>query len=211
VKRIALLAGAVLALSLVTAPAALAADNETKACKDARVAEAKALTELRDAKDERQRVKLSAELKVELGADGKPDPDKIPGSITIGGLSVEFDGLAKVSAKEQAGLDVGAKEIDRAQRDYDKAVEKRKDKCDGDDVETTTTPPPTTVVEDNDVDCDEVSDEEAQRILDADRNDPNDLDQDNDNIACEDDEILPANDDEVVVPNGGVATGGGPA
>lgn len=63
-----------------------------------------------------------------------------------------------------------------------------------------------------DVDCGEVSDAEAQRILDADRSDPNNLDTDNDGIACEDDEVLnPPPSVTVVVPRGGVATGGGPA
>lgn len=133
----------------------------------------------------------------------------------------------------QKDFDQATDERDRTRKQADKEnadqLQRKADKTDAADLQkrvneaqddvnrlcggVTTTP----AVPDTDVDCDEVSPEEAQRILNADRSDPNNLDQDNDGIACEVDEILPDDDNgvtvnnNVAVPSGGVATGGGPA
>ena len=101
-----------------------------------------------------------------------------------------------------------------------KAAAERRDEACNDDPAPTTSPAPTTTAPaptattpppaPADVDCGEVSDAEAQRLLDSDRVLYADLDRDGDGIACEDD-IRIDNDVDVVVPNGGVNTGGGPA
>jgi len=195
-NRTALLAGAVLALSVLTASPALAQDD-SNACDKARIAEGNALTDLRSAKDDRERVRLAAEARDAT-------------TITVGDITVVIDGEVKISGAERVGLDALKGRIDRLDRKYVDAVEKRKDKCDDPAPTSTVTTTPATPAPDDDVDCDEVSDEEAQRILDADRNDPNDLDSDDDGVACEEDVIV-GNDDEVVIPSGGVNTGGGPA
>jgi hypothetical protein len=61
----------------------------------------------------------------------------------------------------------------------------------------------------DDINCDEVTGDQAQAIYEADRSDPNNLDGDNDGIACEDNprdyETVTANYDGY--PHGGVATG----
>lgn len=68
----------------------------------------------------------------------------------------------------------------------------------------TTTPAPT--LPPADINCDDVTDAEAQRILDADPSDPNRLDGDNDGDACDDED---SNFSDVGrAPRGGVATGG---
>nr|WP_246326563.1 excalibur calcium-binding domain-containing protein [Actinomycetospora corticicola] len=61
----------------------------------------------------------------------------------------------------------------------------------------------------DDINCDEVTGDQAQAIYEADRSDPNNLDGDNDGIACEDNprdyETVTADYDGY--PQGGVATG----
>jgi hypothetical protein len=196
-NKIALTAGAVLALSVMTAPSALAQDD-SNACDKARIAEAAALKDLRGAEKDLDRARAAAK-------------SGVAASLTIGSITIVIDDKTDVNDAERAGIDALKGVVDRAQKALDKAVDKREDRCAT--PETTTPAPTTTVVPDPDVDCDEVSDDEAQRILDADRSDPNDLDQDRDGIACEDDEILPAPVDDtpsVAVPSGGVATGVGP-
>lgn len=78
-------------------------------------------------------------------------------------------------------------------------------------VETPTPTPtptstPTLPPADDDIDCDDVTDAEAQRILDADPADPNRLDGDRDGTACDDEDDNFT--DVGVAPRGGVATGG---
>lgn len=75
----------------------------------------------------------------------------------------------------------------------------------------TTEPAPTTTSEfPVDLDCSDLSDAEAQKVLDADTSDPHNLDSDEDGLAC--DEIVDtASNDTVVTPSGGVNTGAGPA
>lgn len=89
------------------------------------------------------------------------------------------------------------------------AVDVRDKACAPDPTPTPTPAPTTTPAPPADVDCDEVSDREAQAILDRDKHDPHDLDTDGDGVACEE-QIAPKRD-VVVVPSGGVNTGGGPA
>jgi hypothetical protein len=69
-------------------------------------------------------------------------------------------------------------------------------------VTTTVTPPPTLTP--GDIDCDDVSFAEAQRILKADPKDPNGLDFDRNGIACDAPSHVPGG-------TGSVETGGGPA
>ncbi len=70
----------------------------------------------------------------------------------------------------------------------------------------TATPAPTLPLAVEDINCDDVTDAEAQVILDADPSDPNLLDGDNDGNACDDED---GNFSAVgVAPRGGVATGG---
>jgi len=61
--------------------------------------------------------------------------------------------------------------------------------------------------DDADVDCRDVTVEQAQAMLNEDKDDPNNLDVDDDGVACED----PDGGTQVVdYPSGGVDTGGGP-
>jgi hypothetical protein len=96
------------------------------------------------------------------------------------------------------------------------AISDRDEAC----SEPTTTPPtptpaPTTTPAPAaefpvDLDCSDLSDQEAQKVLDADKSDPHNLDSDEDGFAC--DEVdNPVSNDTVVIPSGGVNTGGGPA
>lgn len=68
----------------------------------------------------------------------------------------------------------------------------------------TTTPAPT--LPPADINCDDVTDAQAQAILDADPSDPNLLDGDNDGDACDDEDADFG--DVGRAPSGGVATGG---
>jgi hypothetical protein len=201
-KKIALAVGAAtLALSVMTAPVALAQETGpgSNACSKARIAEAEALKDLRAAERDRNRFRDAAK-------DGQVL------TITLGGLTLTADAIGGINDAERAALDSLNGQVDRLERKLAEAVEKRKDKCDDPaptTPPTTTTVPPTTVVDDPDVDCTEVSDARAQEILNADRNDPNNLDEDNDGVACEEEVVVKR--DVVVAPSGGVATGGGPA
>jgi hypothetical protein len=108
--------------------------------------------------------------------------------------STDADRLADVAAQTDAAA------LATVREDARKAADKA---CGG----VTTTPPTPTAPAD--VDCGDVSDSEAQRLLDADPVAHGDLDADKDGIACEDE--LPLGGNPVVTPSGGVATGGGPA
>lgn len=70
----------------------------------------------------------------------------------------------------------------------------------------TTTPAPTLRPDVEDINCDDITDAEAQAILDADPSDPNLLDGDNDGDACDDEDADFG--DVGRAPSGGVATGG---
>jgi len=194
VKKLVVPAAA-LALSLMTVGVGLAqADTsdtgaDSSACAKARIAEGEALAAFRAA----EKVEKDFRAAAKDGTGAVEGTDKVTG----------------ISQDEQTKLDALHGTTLRLDEERDKAVDKRKDKCDD---PTTTPATPTTVVKDNDVDCDEVSAAEAQRILNSDRSDPNNLDVDGDGVACEEDVVLnPPPTVKVVVPKGGVETGGGPA
>lgn len=192
---------AVAVLPVLAASPAFAADEpktgpDTRACANAKIAEAEALVVVRDAKRDLNRLQAAAKSGVE-----------VEGGLQVGDITVVIDANVKVSTDERAGIDALKGVVSRAEKKLANLVEKREEKC----AEPTTTPTPTpttTPPVDNDVDCDEVSDARAQEILDADRNDPNNLDDDNDGVACEEEEVLVADNDVVVTPSGGVNTGG---
>jgi hypothetical protein len=232
-KKLALTAGAVLALSVLTAPAAFAA--EPADCGSATAALTTAQNEHRDAVaddekaekakdadrdfDRADRELRDAQRRLERAEDAIANPD--PGGV---------DG----TAEERRELDSAQKAVrqatderDRARKQADKEnadqLQRKADRTDADELKkavdeaqddvnrlcggVTTTPP----ADDDpaDVDCDEVGASEAQRILDADRSDPNDLDADGDGVACEVDEILPDTDNDGVTINNNVATPSG--
>lgn len=219
-KKLALMAGAVLALSVMTAPAALAQDG-TASCDAAKTKVSKLEKKLDDAAAE-ERVEDKAKLDT-----AQREVDRLQGLIAAEEQKAEpneaeisrLKGLLKTAkavrddAKDK--LDGDSQKVAGLRAQVDLAIQERDKAC----APATTTPSPTPTPEpENDVDCDEVSGTEAQRILDEDRNDPNNLDQDGDGIACEIDEILPEADDDndvvvnnnVAVPSGGIATGVGP-
>jgi hypothetical protein len=86
----------------------------------------------------------------------------------------------------------------------------KSDLCDPEPTPTTPRPDhhpaPTTEPFPVDLDYGDVSDAEAQKILDSDLSDPHNLDYGDDGLACEE-----GDGGSVVTPSGGVATGGGPA
>lgn len=188
----AVLAGLVMTVSVGFAQTAVADTGaDSSACAKARIAEGEALAAFRVAEKAEKDFRNAAKD----GTGAVEGTDKVTG----------------ISQAEQTQLDALTGTTLRLDEVLDKAVDKRKDKCDA-PAATTTTAPPTTVVEDKDVDCDEVSPAEAQRILNADRSDPNNLDIDGDGTACEEDVTLtPPPRVTVVIPRGGVETGGGPA
>lgn len=250
-KKTVLAIGAAVALSVLTAPAAFAQepadcgaanvalqtakteldkakadDEKAEKAKDADDAFDRADRDLRRA----DRRLIAAKAAIEnLGEDGK-DP--------VDGTEAEKAELKSA----QKDLDQATKERDRARKQADKEnadqLQRKADRTDAAELQkrldaaqedvnrlcggvTTTPTTPTTPADPSDVDCDEVSDDEAQRILNADRSDPNNLDQDGDGVACEVDEILPESDNDngdgdvtvnnnVAVPQGGVSTGVGP-
>lgn len=235
-KKLALTAGAVLALSVLTAPAAFAA--EPADCGAATAALTTAQNEHRDA--------VADDEKAEKAKDADRDFDRADRDFDR--AKKRLDDALKANDDNQNNTPEQDAEIASAQKNFDQATRERdraRDKADKenadqlqraadrtdadelkkavdeaqDDVNrlcggVTTTPP---ADDPADVDCDEVSASEAQRILDGDRNDPNDLDADGDGIACEVDEILdpPADNpvtinNNVAVPQGGVSTGVGP-
>lgn len=141
-------------------------------------------------------------------------------------------GIAKAAdaevTKQQEAADIAGKRVDALQADLAKLEKTRDEVCapipgqDGQDGVPGTNPDstdvpdpsgapdpsatPETPTSANLIDCVDVSDEEAQRILDADASDPNNLDSDNDNVACEegDDDTS----DTSVFPSAAPETGG---
>ena len=236
-NRIALsssVAAATVALSVMTAPVVLA-QEQTPSCDEAkrvvveletRVTNAAADENVRERAEldaakaaleaaQREVVRLTGRLADE---QGKPEQDQDPDEINrlIGLLDRAEDTVVArqtdVEAAEDA-LKVDGDELAGLRARLALALADRDDKC-GTPTTTPTTPPATTTPPAaNDVDCGDVSDDEAQRILDEDPADPNRLDEDGDGIACEDEVVLnpPADNGAVVVPSGGVATGAGPA
>ena|SRR5687768_449417 len=185
-NRSAIVAGLVLAMSVMTAPLALGQDD-TPACTAAESA-----------------LEVALAAVIDLNPNVFPD-DAVPpvGSITAGLLNtvLEDDDLGEGGRAQVLVALAAFAAVD--------------DACD--EAPPTTTPPPTTTVtttppadDVSDVDCDEVSDLEAQRILDEDPSDPNELDSDNDGVACEVEVDVDVNN-YVRVPRGSVDTGGGPA
>jgi DNA repair exonuclease SbcCD ATPase subunit len=229
-NKLALMAGAVLALSVLTAPAALA--QEPADCGAATVALQTAKTDRDKAVDDDEKAEAAKEAD---RAFDRADRDlrqaqsrltraqeAVDEGLPIGGTDAEKKELESAEKAVEDATD----ERDRARTKADKEdaaqLQRKADRTDADELKrrldaaqddvnrlcggVTTTPPVA-----DDVDCGEVSDDEAQRILDADKSDPNRLDVDGDGIACEDDAVLNPPTVNVVVPSGGVATGGGPA
>lgn len=232
-KKTVLVASAVLALSVMTAPVALAQDG-TASCDQAKTKVSDLEKKLDNARaDERAKEKVELDkAKEELrAAQVKVDQRKAE----IDALPKDAPSLPELRTKleaDRAKRDVAKAVRDAAQERFDNdsqrvaglraqvelALQERDNACSP--VTTTPTATPTPELE-NDVDCDEVSDDEAQRILNADRSDPNNLDADGDGTACEVDEILPESDNDdttpdvtvnnnVAVPSGGISTGVGP-
>jgi hypothetical protein len=210
-KKIGLLAGAVLALSVMTAPVALAQDD-TSACVEAKrtVARVEArlasvITEERDL--ERAAVQAARVARDQARAAFDALPDDAP-QAEVRRLRGLLQDAQAVLDRRQAELDTDSRRLANLRAELTVAIEARDKACDR--TPPTTTPAPTTTPPPaDDVDCDEVSDREAQAILNRDRSDPNDLDDDGDGVACEE-EVAPKTR-IVRVPVGGVATGGGPA
>jgi Excalibur calcium-binding domain len=192
-NKTTLLAGAVLALSVMTAPTALAdvlptSGNGDRQCDRATVLEAEARVALNVAKTNEREARRAARL-----------PNSPEGNV--------------ITAAEQLVIDPLVGIVARLEVELTKATERKTERCrvtttpptptttPTETTTVTTTPPPPPV----DVDCDDVSDAEAQRLLNADPAEHSELDRDRDGIAC--DELRP----RVVVPSGGVNTGGGPA
>lgn len=221
-KKLALTAGAVLALSVMTAPVALAQDG-TASCDAAKTKVSnlekkldKAEFEERKDEEAKRDAKRDARdiARGELAALEKVDPgETAPSEEQLREARRKLRDAQDELDKAQEKLKTDNKEVAGLRAQVELAIQERDKAC----APATTTPSPTpTPAPENDVDCDEVSGTEAQRILDEDRNDPNNLDQDGDGIACEIDEILADDDNDVVVnnnvavPSGGIATGAGP-
>jgi len=235
-KKTVLVLSAAVALSVMTAPVALAQDdascdaakaNVTKLQKrlddeaaEERVREKDAVKAAKDARDAAKTLRDTRQANLDKEME-KPNNDAAIKSAEAA-LKLAEDALTARKADLEKAQEKQAKDSDKVislRSQVEDAVADRDKVCGG--VTTTPTPTPTPEPE-NDVDCDEVSDDEAQRILNADRSDPNNLDQDNDGVACEVDEILPESDNDdgdggdvtvnnnVAVPQGGVSTGVGP-
>ena len=126
----------------------------------------------------------------------------------LGPLRAAVDTAREARDAARNALNTDSRRLADLRAELAASVKARDEACD-DTPPTTTpapTPAPTSPPAAEDVDCDEVSDERAQEILDADKSDPHNLDDDNDGIACEEEVIVQR--DVVVVPNGGVNTGG---
>jgi hypothetical protein len=235
VKKTVLALGAALVLSVVTAPAALAQeepadcgaatvalqtaksehdkavadDNKAEAAKDADRAFDRADRDLRQAQARLDRAE-KAIADVPIGQQPTQDQldERDSARKAVDQATRERDRARDKADKENADqLQRKADRTDAAElkKRLDAAQDDVNRLCGG--VTTTPTTPPVA----DDVDCGEVSDDEAQRILNADKSDPHRLDVDGDGIACEDEVNVTPPTVNVVVPSGGVATGGGPA
>lgn len=135
--------------------------------------------------------------------------DAAPG-VDLGPLRAAVDTAREARDAARNALNTDSRRLVDVRAELKVAVDVRDKACAPDPTPTPTpTPAPTTTpAPADDVDCDEVSDREAQAILDRDKNDPHDLDTDGDGVACEE-QIAPKRD-VVRIPVGGVQTGGGP-
>lgn len=212
-KKIALLAGAVLALSVMTAPVALAQDDATT-CDEAKRAVSRVearvaaqITEERDLEREAVRVARVARDQARVVLDTALGNDTAPAEIQrLRGLLRDAQAVLD---RRQAELDTDSRRLADLRAELAAAVKVRDEACKPAPTPTPTPAPTTTPAPPDDVDCDEVSDREAQAILDRDRSDPHDLDTDGDGVACEE-QLVPKRE-VVVIPRGGIATGVGPA
>lgn len=212
-KKIGLLAGAVLALSVMTAPVALAQDDTTT-CDEAKRAVSRVearlaaqITEERDLEREAVRVARVARDQARVVLDTALGNDTAPAEIQrLRGLLRDAQAVLD---RRQAELDTDSRRLVDLRTELGLAIQVRDKACAPTPTPTPTPAPTTTPAPPADVDCDEVSDKRAQEILDADKSDPHDLDTDGDGVACE--EQVAPKPDVVVVPSGGVNTGGGPA
>jgi hypothetical protein len=205
-KKIALTVGAVLALSLGMAPAALADDRDcTRAQREVARVElrlAGLVTEERNA----ERAALEA-AQAALNTAQNALRNAAPG-VDLGPLQAAVDTAREARDAAREVLNTDSRRLVDLRAELAAAIATRDKACD--DTPPTTTPPTpaptTTPAPADDVDCDEVSDARAQEILDADKSDPHNLDVDNDGVACEVE--LDVNPKPVFVPSGGVNTGG---
>jgi hypothetical protein len=205
-NKLALVSGAVLALSLLSAPAAFADDND---CDEARKVLVQAETRLVN-RVAQERVEELAELDAAKGVlrAAQTALDDAAEGVDLEPLRKAVRDARALRDAAQKALDTDSRRLVELRAAVTVAIQERDKACDEPDptpTPTTTPAPPA----DTDVDCDEVTDARAQEILNADRNDPNNLDDDNDGVACEEDDVL--RPQVVTVPVGGVATGGGPA
>lgn len=232
-KKTVLVLSAAVALSVLTAPFALAQDdtscgvakdNVTKlekkrddAAAQERVDEKAAVKKAKDDRDAAKATRDARQANLDKLKKESPENDAAIKSAEVALQAAEDALTARKADLEKAEKKQGeeSSKVAGLRAQVEAAIEERDDACDA----TTTTPTPTPTPEpENDVDCDEVDASEAQRILDADRSDPNNLDQDKDGLACEVDEILPEPDNDggvtvnnnVATPSGGISTGVGP-
>lgn len=149
-------------------------------------------------------VKLQADLDALLKIVG-PTADQLK---AIADLKIAVGTkTTQVTTADKLIIDLKAK-LATAEANLKVGIELKDKVCAPPVVTTTATPPPvtTTVVPPpfKDIDCDDVTFAEAQRILKADPTDPNLIDTNGNGIACE----APVN---VPGGTGSVETGGGPA
>lgn len=116
-----------------------------------------------------------AEVEAALAAFATRDAAKKAAESDAAALQVEADKTDAVALRRVAG----ETDADALKLKLDAAVDTAGTACKGQNI------PPRP----RDIDCDEVTKAEAQRILDADRADPHDLDVDGDGIACEVDQV----------------------
>jgi hypothetical protein len=194
---------------LAMAPTAFAAGDDTS-CDEAKRTVTRLEVRLAGVISEENVAERNAleAAKSALSTAQKALDDALPG-VDLGPLKATRDAARGAVDAARAALITDSKRLAGLRVELAAAIEARGKACAEPTTPPTTTQPTvtTTVTPPADVDCGEVSDTEAQRILDVDKSDPNRLDDDRDGIACEDDVTL----NDVVVPSGGVNTGGGPA
>lgn len=185
--------------------AAAAADESVKE-RDAVEAAKQAVKDARVARDAAQKAHDDG---------GTPTPDE------VAALQAAKDALTARKAelvKAEAKLAADGPKVAGLRAQVELAIAARDKAC----APATTTPAPQP--DPAELDCGDfplADGRTAQQVLDADQDDPHQLDEDGDLVACEADDPAanppatpaPAPDVnvEVVVPQGGVATGGGPA
>ena len=236
-------AAAAVLLSVMTAPAAFAQDDAPscdeakglvvklegqvadKAAKE-RVDEKATLDAAKTALDQAKAAVTAAEKRVadaEASLKDGQTPDEVAelnnAKIALDQAKAVRDAAKKDVEKAETALAEDSNALLGLRTKLKIAIEGRDKVCDAPAAPPTTTPAPTTEPTPADqngdeLDCGDISDAEAQSILNSDRSDPNRFDADGDGIACEVavvDDGNSASSGGVVAPSGGVATGVGPA